>query len=99
MTVSRKMRQDASTTPSADTPVIEVQGLWSVFPTPDGGQVVVHRDLDLTVRRGEVLALVGGSGTGKTVLLRQMLGLNRPARGRITVLGRPVDELTSAGTA
>ena len=79
--------------------VVEVRGLWSVFPVPGGGEVVVHKDLDLTVRRGEVLTLVGGSGTGKTVLLRQMLGLNRPARGRITVLGRPVAELTDTGAA
>ena len=85
--------------PAAVDPVIEVRGLWSVFPVPGGGEVVVHRELDLTVRRGEVLTLVGGSGTGKTVLLRQMLGLNRPARGRIPVLGRPVAELTSTGAA
>ena len=87
------------TRPADDAPMIEVRGLWSVFPAPGGGEVVVHKDLDLTVRRGEVLTLVGGSGTGKTVLLRQMLGLNRPARGRITVLGRPVAELTDAGAA
>jgi len=85
--------------PAAVDPVIEVRGLWSVFPVPGGGEVVVHRDLDLTVRRGEVLTLVGGSGTGKTVLLRQMLGLNQPARGSVTVLGRPVAELTSTGAA
>jgi len=85
--------------PATAAPVIEVRGLWSVFPVPGGGEVVVHRDLDLTVRRGEVLTLVGGSGTGKTVLLRQMLGLNQPARGSVTVLGRPVAELTSTGAA
>ena len=87
------------TRPADDAPMIEVRGLWSVFPVPGGGEVVVHKDLDLTVRRGEILTLVGGSGTGKTVLLRQMLGLNRPARGSITVLGRPVGELTDAGAA
>ena len=91
--------QDTAPTLTDTAPVIEVQGLWSVFAQPDGGEVVVHKDLHLTVRRGEVLTLVGGSGTGKTVLLRQMLGLNRPARGRITVLGRPVAELTDAGAA
>lgn len=83
----------------AQPPMIEVRGLWSVFPIPGGGQHVVHQDLDLTVRRGEVLTLVGGSGTGKTVLLRQMLGLNTPARGRITVQGRPAAELARAGAA
>jgi phospholipid/cholesterol/gamma-HCH transport system ATP-binding protein len=85
--------------PAPGQPVIEVRGLWSVFPLSGGRQAVVHKDLDLTVLRGEVLTLVGGSGTGKTVLLRQMLGLETPARGRITVLGRPVSALGSAGAA
>ncbi len=80
-------------------PVIEVRGVWSVFALPGGGQHVVHQDLDLTVRRGEVLTLVGGSGTGKTVLLRHMLGLTRPARGQATVLGRPAGELAREGAA
>ncbi|HRB11190.1 MAG TPA: ATP-binding cassette domain-containing protein, partial [Ottowia sp.] len=86
-------------TPAPGEPVIEVRGLWSVFPLPGGGEHVVHQDLDLTVRRGEVLTLVGGSGTGKTVLLRQMLGLNHPARGSVTVLGRPAHELAREGAA
>ncbi len=85
--------------PAPGEPVIEVRGLWSVFPIPGGGEVVVHQDLDLTVLRGEVLTLVGGSGTGKTVLLRQMLGLNTPGKGTITVLGEPVQALTRAGAA
>ena len=67
--------------PAPGQPLIEVRGLWSVFPVVEGGEVVVHKDLDLTVLRGEVLTLVGGSGTGKTVLLRQMLGLNTPHQG------------------
>ncbi|MFD1891608.1 ABC transporter ATP-binding protein [Ottowia beijingensis] len=79
--------------------MIEVRGLWSAFPTPGGGQHVVHKDLDLTVYRGEVLTLVGGSGTGKTVLLRQMLGLNTPHQGTITVLGQPVSQMSRAGAA
>ena len=66
--------------PAPGQPLIEVKGLWSVFPVVGGGEVVVHKDLDLTVLRGEVQTLVGGSGTGKTVLLRQILGLNTPAR-------------------
>ena len=55
-------------------PVVDIQGLWTVFGRGKS-EVVIHRDLALQVRRGEVLTLVGGSGTGKTVLLRQMLGL------------------------
>lgn len=91
--------QAPATLPPRGEPIIEVRGLWSAFPVPGGGQVVVHKDLDLTVYRGEVLTLVGGSGTGKTVLLRQMLGLNTPYKGSITVLGQPVSQLTRDGAA
>src|SRR2546427_13041877 len=66
-------------------PVIQVNGLWTVF-----GDLVVHRDLDLSVTPGEVVSLVGGSGSGKTTLLRQMLGLERPHRGSIQVFGVPL---------
>jgi len=79
--------------------VIEVRGLWSAFAQPGGGQTVVHKELDLSVRRGEVLTLVGGSGAGKTVLLRTVLGLNAPARGQVRVLGRPAAELSGPGAA
>jgi phospholipid/cholesterol/gamma-HCH transport system ATP-binding protein len=78
--------------------VVEIRKLWTVFKSPDGEQVV-HRDLDLTIRRGEVLSLVGGSGTGKTVLLRQILGLEKPTKGEVTVLGRPPGQLGAKGAA
>ncbi|MCO5109786.1 MAG: ATP-binding cassette domain-containing protein [Burkholderiaceae bacterium] len=78
--------------------VVRIEGLWSVFGK--GSEAfAVHQDLDLTVRQGEMLALVGGSGTGKTVLLRQMLGLLHPARGSVTVLGRPANEMGGEGAA
>lgn len=54
------------------------------------GPQVVHDGLDLDVWRGEVLGIVGGSGTGKSVLLRTIVGLNRPAAGTIRVLGTDV---------
>jgi phospholipid/cholesterol/gamma-HCH transport system ATP-binding protein len=73
----------------ADT-IIEIRDSATVFGQGDSA-FAVHQDLDLTVRRGEMLTLVGGSGTGKTVLLRQMLGLLQPARGSVTVLGRPAE--------
>ena len=92
-------RSDASLQPAPGEPVIEIRGLTSAFALPEGGRVVIHKDLDLTVRRGEVLTLVGGSGTGKTVLLRQMLGLNTPAAGSVRVLGRPAAELGRPGAA
>jgi len=78
--------------------VVEINKLWTVFENGDK-QSVVHKDLDLTVARGEVLSLVGGSGTGKTVLLRQILGLEKPTRGEITVLGKPAAELGKRGAA
>ncbi|HAH09212.1 MAG TPA: ABC transporter ATP-binding protein, partial [Alphaproteobacteria bacterium] len=47
------------------------------------GAQIVHQNLDLDVYRGEVLGIVGGSGTGKSVMLRSIVGLNRPKQGRI----------------
>jgi len=72
-------------------PVIRVEGLCTRF-----GQLVVHEALDLEVRRGEVLGIVGASGTGKSVLLRQLLGLARPERGRVEVLGHDLGALGDA---
>ena len=66
----------------ADENIIEVRGLVNQF-----GAQRIHDNLDLDVRRGEVLGVVGGSGTGKSVLLRTIIGLNRPRAGRIKVLG------------
>lgn len=65
--------------------VIEVRGLRTQF-----GTHVVHEALDLDVWRGEILGVVGGSGTGKSVLLRTIAGLNTPAEGSIRVLGTDV---------
>jgi len=66
-------------------PIIEVAGLWTQF-----GDHVVHKDLNLTVMPGEVVSLVGGSGSGKTTLMRQILGLEQPARGSVKVFGIPL---------
>jgi phospholipid/cholesterol/gamma-HCH transport system ATP-binding protein len=66
-------------------PVIRVRGLTTRF-----GTQVIHEDLDLEVRRGEVMGVVGGSGTGKSVLLREIVGLTRPTAGEIDVLGTDV---------
>ncbi|NDP64843.1 ATP-binding cassette domain-containing protein [Polaromonas sp.] len=79
-------------------PVVQIHKLWTVFENGDK-KSVVHKDLDLTVERGEIMSLVGGSGTGKTVLLRQMLGLETPTKGDITVLGKPAAELGKRGAA
>jgi len=89
---------DAAAPTPGQQPVVDIRGLSSVFATPEK-RFVVHENLDLTVWPGEVLSIVGGSGTGKTVLLRQMLGLETPARGDISVLGQPVSELGHRGAA
>ena len=62
--------------------VIEVDGLWNRL----GGHVV-HSDIHLSVRRGEVLSVIGGSGAGKTTLLRSLIGLQPPSRGSVRVFG------------
>lgn len=71
--------------------VISIRGLVNQF-----GRQVVHDGLDLDVTRGEVMGVVGGSGTGKSVLLRTIVGLNRPKAGTITVLGQEVSGLSDA---
>ena len=63
-------------------PIIRVRGLITRF-----GTQVIHDKLDLDVRRGEILALVGGSGSGKSVLLRTMIGLKRPEGGTVEIFG------------
>lgn len=68
--------------------VIEVQGLRTQF-----GAAVIHDNLDLDVRRGEIIGVVGGSGTGKSVLMRCIIGLKQPAAGSVRVLG--VDMLSA----
>jgi phospholipid/cholesterol/gamma-HCH transport system ATP-binding protein len=66
-------------------PIIQVRGLKNSF-----GTQVVHEDLDLDVRRGEILGVVGGSGTGKSVLMRSIIGLQPPVEGQISVFGESV---------
>ncbi len=72
--------------------VIKVRGLATRF-----GAEVIHNDLDLDVVRGEILGIVGGSGTGKSVLLRTIVGLIRSAAGTIEVLGESVTECSDSG--
>jgi len=78
--------------------VVEIRNLWSTFRVA-GRDNIVHQDLNLHIERGELVSLVGGSGSGKTVMLRTILGLEVPARGSVSVLGRPADQLSDAGAA
>ena len=65
-----------------DETIISVRGLRNGF-----GDQIVHDGLDLDVRRGEILGVVGGSGTGKSVLMRSIIGLQVPLAGEISVFG------------
>ncbi len=69
----------------ADAPPIEVRGLISRF-----GDHVVHDGLDLTVPRGQVIGVVGGSGSGKSVLLNTIIGLREPQGGTVKVFGQDI---------
>ena len=80
------------TTVDDGTPAIRARRLSCRF-----GRQVVFENLDLVVRRGEVLGVVGGSGTGKSVLLRTIVGLIRPVHGSVEVLGHDVAALGEAG--
>tara|TARA_R110002033_G_scaffold31229_2_gene68334 strand:+ start:488 stop:1312 length:825 start_codon:yes stop_codon:yes gene_type:complete len=79
--------------PDYEGPVISVQGLRNSF-----GDQVVHDNLDLDVRRGEILGVVGGSGTGKSVLMRSIIGLQTPNEGEISVFGQQILGESDAAT-
>jgi phospholipid/cholesterol/gamma-HCH transport system ATP-binding protein len=73
----------------AVTPVIRVHGIVSRF-----GRQIVHDGLDMQVRPNEIFGVVGGSGTGKSVLLRTILGLRDPQAGTVEVYGRDIHRLS-----
>lgn len=70
---------------SKPEPVIRVRGLRNAF-----GSQVVHDQLNLDVMKGEILGVVGGSGTGKSVLMRSIIGLQQPSEGSIEIFGEPM---------
>jgi phospholipid/cholesterol/gamma-HCH transport system ATP-binding protein len=80
--MATKPRPEPAPADDGDDVVIRVRDLENRF-----GEQVVHEGLDLDVRRGEILGVVGGSGTGKSVLMRSIIGLQQPAEGSIEVFG------------
>lgn len=81
-------RKPKRAAPTSDPVVISIRGLVNIM----GGNLI-HDHLDLDVMRGEVIGVVGGSGSGKSVLLRTIIGLNKPTGGVIKVLGEDIDNL------
>lgn len=77
----------------SDESIIRVRGLKNSF-----GEQVVHDGLDLDVRRGEILGVVGGSGTGKSVLMRSVIGLQTPDEGEVQVFGENILDREEAET-
>ncbi|MDF3020442.1 MAG: iron transporter ATP-binding protein [Steroidobacteraceae bacterium] len=73
------------------TPAVEVRGMVNRF-----GAQVVHDGLDMIVEEREVFGIVGGSGSGKSVLLRSILGLQRPKAGEVRVYGRDLTRMSTA---
>jgi len=73
------------------TPVVRVRGLVSRF-----GAQVVHDGLDMEVGLSEIFGVVGGSGSGKTVLLRTILGLREPDGGAVELYGKDVQQMAAA---
>jgi phospholipid/cholesterol/gamma-HCH transport system ATP-binding protein len=70
-------------------PVLRVENIQKRF-----GEKIVHRDVSFELEPGEILALFGGSGTGKSVILRSIIGLEKPDAGRILFQGRDITKLT-----
>jgi phospholipid/cholesterol/gamma-HCH transport system ATP-binding protein len=76
---------DAADPLDESAPPIEVRDLYSAF-----GDHVIHEHLNLTVRRGDILGVVGGSGAGKSVLLNTIIGLKRPESGSVRIFGADI---------
>src|SRR3954467_2903161 len=74
--------------PNSDL-AVDVRGVVNRF-----GRQLVHDGLDMQVRRGEVFGILGGSGSGKSVLLRTILGLRRPQAGSVLVEGVDMTQLS-----
>ncbi len=83
-----------TTSADGDSPLLRIEGLHVRF-----GRQTVLRDINLDIRRGETVAILGESGCGKTVLLKTIVGLQRPSMGRVLFDGRNLQQLAAAELA
>ena len=78
----------------ASEPIVSARGIVNRF-----GKQVVHDKVDLDVMRGEILGIAGGSGSGKSVLLKTLTGLHRPNAGKVLLDGKPIESIKGAEKA
>jgi phospholipid/cholesterol/gamma-HCH transport system ATP-binding protein len=83
----------SSSSPEPRNPLIEVRHIHTRF-----GAAVVHEDINLTIHKDEVFAIAGGNGSGKSVLMREMILLQQPTAGEIQIFGRDIRALNDAET-
>jgi NitT/TauT family transport system ATP-binding protein len=76
---------------NAAAPLLEVRDVVKAFPKGDGASLLVLDKVNLTVREGEIVGLLGRSGSGKSSLLRLIAGLSKPTTGEVSYLGHSVD--------
>jgi len=87
-----------STRAEDELPILVASGIGKAYPIP-GGQLSVLSGLDLEVRRGTILAILGASGAGKSTLLNILGTLDRPGEGTLRIRGQRVDHLTGGELA
>ena len=95
MALRNSLRKSLKSAPSriaGEAPLIEVSNVCVGF-----GDVLVLDGLSLVVNRGEILGFVGASGSGKSVLLRTILGLTPKRAGTISVLGKDLSDVSASG--
>ena len=88
-------QQPLAATPTEETPILEVEKLYK-FYTMGGAEFPVLKEIDLTVKRGTFVVIMGPSGSGKSTLLHLVSGLEKPSGGTVTLDGRRLFELSES---